>query len=100
MVWYGMPCYGMARHGMACIYYIARKLLCLTYLLGPGAPGGNFCGDKGGARGGVYMWLQKCLAFLGRGIVVSKPVLQWTFSYFFESYSLFWGQVYPQDIFG
>ena len=61
-----------------CIY-IEKTLLCLTYLLGPGAPGVSFCGDKGGARGGVYMWLQKWLAFLGRGMVVSKPVLQWTF---------------------
>ena len=25
------------------------------------------------------MWLHKWLVFLGRGIVVSKPVLQWTF---------------------
>ena len=61
-----------------CIY-IEKTLLCLTYLLGPGAPGVSFCEDKGGARGGVYMWLQKWLAFLGRGMVVSKPVLQWTF---------------------
>ena len=25
------------------------------------------------------MWLQKWLVYLGRGIAVSKPVLQWTF---------------------
>ena len=64
---------------MKCWICVEKTLLCLTYLLGPGAPGVSFCGDKGGARGGVYMWLQKWLAFLGRGMVVSKPVLQWTF---------------------